>query len=260
MRTFTLITATLIFLSSFARAEIVTKDIEYKHGDKVLRGFLAYDDKVQNAPGVVVYPEWWGLNDYIKGRAREVAALGYVAFAADMYGPENVTTDPAKAGEWAGAAKKDNALFRDRATLAIETLRAQPQVDKSRIAATGYCFGGTVALEMARAGADLKGVVSFHGGLDTPEPAEQGQIKASVLVLHGAADPMVPPEQVLEFTREMDAAGADWQLIAYGDAVHAFTNPDADTFNLPPVKYNAKADARSWEAMKDFLAEVLKQK
>jgi dienelactone hydrolase len=256
MRFATLLIATLVLTATAASAKIVTKDVDYKHGDVALRGFLAYDDSRQSAPGVLIVHEWWGLNDYVKGRARQVAELGYVAFALDMYGAGVTTDDPAKAGELAGAARAGVAKARERAMLGLQTLRDQPMVDKSRVAAMGYCFGGTVALELARAGADLKSVISFHGGLETTQPAA-GKITPSILVLHGMDDPMVPPEQVMGFVEEMRAADADYQIVAYGNAVHAFTNPNADKYNLPPVKYNQKADRRSWEAMKAFLAETI---
>jgi len=244
-------------LAVCVKADVKTKEIEYRDGETILKGFLAYDDAVQGKrPGVVVIHEWWGHNDYARGRAEQLARLGYVAFAADMYGDGKKTDDPKQAGEWAGPYYKDRALLMARFNAALNTLKQQEQVDPTKIAATGYCFGGSVCLEALRGGADLVGVVSFHGGLSTSEPAKPGTIKGKVLVCTGADDPLVPQEQVDGFVKEMREARADYYVVSYGGALHAFTNPAADTHNMPPVKYNAKADMRSWEAMKAFLAEV----
>ncbi|HEV2295398.1 MAG TPA: dienelactone hydrolase family protein [Tepidisphaeraceae bacterium] len=246
-------------LASFTSAAIKTETVEYKQGDTTLKGFLAYDDALADKrPAVIIVHEWWGLTDYTRRRAHDVASLGYVAFVADMFGEGKTTNDPKEAGAMAGAIKKDPATGMARAQAALDFVKSQPLVDGERVAAMGYCFGGTIALEMARAGMPLLGVVSFHGSLSTDNPAEAGKLKAKVLALHGADDPMVPPEEVLAFAKEMQQADADWQLVVYGNAVHSFTNPKADTFGIPGVKYNAAADRRSWEDMKDFLAEVFR--
>lgn len=239
-------------------AAVKTEVVEYKLGDQNLKGFIAYDDAVSaKRPGVLVVPEWWGLNDYPKGRAKQLAELGYVAFVADYYGDGKTTEDPKEAGGIAGPLKQDTAKFRALGDAALKELKARPEVDPDKVAAIGYCFGGSAVLELAREGADLKGVVSFHGALATGKPAKSGDAKAKVLVLHGAADPMVKPDEVAAFESEMKAAKVDYKLIPYEGAEHAFTNPAADSHNIPGIKYDAKADKASWEAMKEFLAKVL---
>jgi dienelactone hydrolase len=249
----------LLMLGSTARAELVKKPIEYKQGDATLKGYLVYDDKSEGKrPGIVVVPEWWGLNDYIKHRADQLAELGYVALAADIYGDGQVTTDAKEAGKLAGKYRGDRNLLRARAQAALDTLKAQPQVDPSKIAAIGYCFGGTAALELARAGADLNGIVSFHGGLDTDMPAKKGEVKPKILILTGGDDPMVPKKQVQAAEKEFKDAGADVKVITYPGAIHAFTNPDADKFGIKGIGYNKEADEKSWQEMKEFFDRVLK--
>lgn len=240
-------------------AEIRTQSVSYDHAGARLIGYLAYDDAVKTPrPGVLVVHEWWGLNEYTKKRTRQLAELGYVALAADIYGDGVVATDRTEAGALAGRFRGgDRALLRDRVNAGLQTLRANPLVDRHKVAAIGYCFGGTAVLELARSGADIAGVVSFHGGLDTPRPAAPGVLKARVLVLHGADDPGVPPAQVSAFQEEMRGAGADWQLAMYGGAVHSFTNPDAGSDPSRGSAYNEKADRRSWEHMKVFFTELL---
>ena len=191
--------AVLFGLTLAARAELKTQTLEYKDGDTTLKGYLAYDDAHEGKrPGVVVVPEWWGVNDYPKARAEQLAKLGYVALVADIYGEGLVVSDPKEAGKRAGEAKQAGWL-RSRGKLAVEQLRKHEHVDPQNVAAIGYCFGGATVLELARAGEDLKGVVSFHGALDTKQPAQPGQVKAKILVLHGAADPFVPPQQLAAF-------------------------------------------------------------
>jgi dienelactone hydrolase len=249
-------TVALLATTILAHAEIKTQTAEYKDGDATLKGYLAYDDAVHGKrPGIVVVPEWWGLNDYIKSRAEKLAKLGYVAFAADIYGDGVVTTDPKVATEKSGEAKKNNWL-RTRGKLALERLLNDEHVDPQNVAAIGYCFGGGTVLEMARDGDDLKGVVSFHGALKSEHPAESGKVKARVLVCHGAADPLVPQEDVKALEDEMKKANADAKVIQYPDAKHAFTNPDADKYGLPPVAYNKAADQKSWHDMLAFFAEI----
>jgi dienelactone hydrolase len=249
----------LLGLSSFVFAEVKTERIEYKCGDTVFEGYMAWDDAVKGKrPGVLVVHEWWGLNAYVERRARELASLGYVAFAADMYGKgvKATTTDEAKA--LATTLRKDRALMRDRASAALSVLCDRDICDTQRVAAMGYCFGGGVALELARYGANIRGVVSFHGNLDTPNPKDAKNIKGKVLVLTGADDPSVPMKQVEEFMDEMRSSKVDYQIILYGGAVHAFTNPDAGEDLARGAAYNADADKRSWQAMKDFFAEIFK--
>lgn len=250
--------ATLVLAGS-AHAKLITETIDYKDGETTLKGVLIYDDSVTGQrPAVLVVHEWWGLNDYAKRRAEMLAQLGYVAFAADMYGDGFNTTSADEAGKRSGQFRADRAAGRKRVLAALDTLRRQPQVDPQKIAAIGYCFGGTVALELARCGADVAGVVSFHGGLGTPMPAKAGEVKAKVLVCHGADDAFVPADEVTGFQKEMREAGADWQMIYYSGAVHSFTNPDAGKANISGAAYNDRADRRSWEDMKQFFAEIFR--
>jgi dienelactone hydrolase len=243
--------------TSSARADLVTRTVEYQQGDAVLEGYLAYDGGgPARKPGVLVFPDWTGVGPYVRQRVEQLAALGYVALAADVYGKGIRPDNPRDAGALAGKYKADRALLRARARAGLAELVAQPNVLPGKVAAVGYCFGGTAALELARAGADLAGVVTFHGGLDTPTPADAKDIKAKVLVLHGADDPNVPPAQVAAFEDEMRAAGVDWQLVKYSGAVHSFTNPAAGDDNSKGSAYNARADRRSWQAMKAFFAEL----
>jgi dienelactone hydrolase len=240
-----------------ADSKVVTEVVEYRHGDVVLEGYLAYEKgKKSSRPGVLVVHEWMGLNDYARMRAEKLADLGYVAFAVDMYGKGVRARDSKEAAALAGIYKGDRQLMRARILAGLEVLISQPKVDPKRIAAIGYCFGGTTVLELARSGADVDGVVSFHGALDTSIPAESGRVRAKVLVLHGRDDPLVPPEQVNGFEAEMRNAGVDWQLVAYGGAVHSFTNPQAGSDPSKGVAYNEKADKRSWKAMKEFFDEI----
>ena len=243
------------------QAGLHTEPIEYKHGDVVLEGYLAYDDSTQDKrPGVLVVHEWTGHNPYVRKRAEQLAGLGYVAFALDMYGKGVQAKDAKEAAQLASTYKNDRKLMRARANAGLDVLRKQPLVDTERLAAIGYCFGGTTVLELARGGADLAGVVSFHGDLATPTPEDARNIKGKVLALHGADDPFVPPAVVAAFEEEMRKGGVDWQLVKYGGAVHSFTNPGAGNDNSRGAAYNEKADHRSWEAMKVFFAEILKAK
>ena len=247
----------LLTLGGVAEAKIVTKVVEYRQGDAVLEGYLAYDDATaEKRPGVLVVHEWTGLGPYVQKRVQQLAGLGYVAFGADIYGKGVRPDNPKDAAAIAGKYKGDRKLMRDRVLAGLAELRRQQQVDLGRLAAIGYCFGGTTVLELARSGADVRGVVSFHGGLDTSLPAAAGQIRAKVLALHGADDPFVPPAQVATFQEEMRGAGADWQMVYYSGAVHSFTNPDSGNDPKKGAAYNERADRRSWEAMKLFFAEI----
>jgi len=238
---------------------LTIRDVEYREGSTVLKGHLAMPEKIDSKrPAVLVVHEWWGRGAHSDRSAEDLARLGYVGFAVDMYGDGASTTDPAKAGEWAGAIKKDTALGIRRFRAALDYVRALPEVNPSRVAAIGYCFGGTVCLEGAWDGTDLRGVVSFHGGLTTPDADQAPGVKASILVCHGADDPFAPKEVVDGFVKSMKDAKLDWEFVQYGNAVHSFTNPAADgTFNAG-VKYDATAAARSWEVMESFLAERLR--
>lgn len=253
-----LLIATILMIGvSSANAELRTEFIEYKDGDVLLEGYLAYDNAVEGKrPGVLVVHEWWGLNDYIQRRAREVAKLGYIAFAIDMYGKGVRAQDPQKAGELSGSITKDPKLLRSRAAAGLDVLKKHDLTDARKMAAIGYCFGGKTVLELARSGAELAGVASFHGGLDTQNPSDAKNIKGSVLVLHGGDDTFISDKQVAAFQDEMRKAGVDWQMNIYGNAVHSFTNPEADKLNMKGIQYNEKADKRSWEALKVFFREI----
>jgi len=248
----------MAMVAQSAQAKLVTKTVEYRQGDTLLEGYLAYDDSIKGKrPGVLVIHEWTGLGPYEKKRAEQLATLGYVAFAADIYGkgvrpatPELAATE---AGKYRGA---DRGLLRARAAAGLAQLASFPEADPERLAVIGYCFGGTAALELARSGANLRGTVSFHGGLDTPIPADALKIRGKVLVLHGADDTYVPPAQVATFQQEMRLAKVDWQMIYYGGAVHSFSNPKSGNDATKGLAYHEKADRRSWEAMKQFLHEI----
>jgi len=234
-----------------------TESLEYRDGDVTLKGYVAYDDQTsRKMPGILVMPEAFGLGVNAKNRAERLAALGYVALAGDPYGDGFETSDLQEAIKLATPLMTDPAKFRARGRAGLDQLASLPQVDSSRLAVIGYCMGGTFSLELARDGAPVKGVVSFHGGLGTQSPAEAGQTKAKILVCHGADDPFVPPAQVTDFTEEMTKAGADWQLISYGGTVHSFTNPNAASVGNPGIAYNKATDERSWQAMRNFFTEI----
>ncbi len=232
--------------------------IEYKAGDTACEGYLAGDTAPGKRPGVLVVHDWMGLGKFSMAKADELTRMGYVALAVDIYGKGVRPANPKEAGEQAGKFKSDRALLRVRILAALDVLRKNEHVDSNRIAAIGYCFGGTTVLELARSGADIAGVVSFHGGLDTPTPGDAKNIKGKLLALHGADDPYVPAADVAAFEVEMTKGGVDWQLVVYSGAVHAFTNPGAGTDNSKGAAYNEKADKRSWEAMKLFFAEIFR--
>lgn len=236
--------------------------VAYQDGDTVLEGYWApanCNDHGMPAPTVIVIHQWMGLTDYEKMRADMLAAQCYNAFAADMYGKGVRPVNKDEAGNQASLYKKDPALARKRINAALNYVRSRSGADAGRIAAIGYCFGGTMALELARSGADIAGAVSFHGGLSTPaRVTKPGIIRAAVQIHHGAADPFVPQEEVTGFMKEMDEAGADWTLTQYADAVHAFTQKNAGNDSSTGAAYNEKADRRSWTAMIDFLGETLK--
>lgn len=243
--------------SAPAQAALQTRTVEYRDGQTVLQGYLAYDDAVTGArPGVLVVHEWKGLGDYAKHRAEQLAGLGYIAFAADMYGRGVYAATHEEAAQLSGALRRDRALMRRRVQAGLAVLAAQPQIDPQRLAAIGYCFGGTSVLELARSGAAVHGVVSFHGVLDAPQPAQPGQVQARVLVLTGADDPHVPPAQVAAFEEEMRAAGADYRVVSYPGAVHSFTVPEAGNDPSTGIAYNAAADRQSWTELRRFFAQL----
>ena len=233
-----------------------TRLVEYHDEESVLEGMLVWDDEVEGPrPGVLVSHAWSGRSDYEESKARRLAELGYVAFALDLYGKGVRGSSVEENSALMQPFLDDRAMLQRRLLLAVDTMRQQAEVDAAQVAAVGFCFGGLCVLDIARTGAALDGVVSFHGLLGAPGNTSDKTINAKVLVLHGWDDPMAPPEAVLELTRELSDRQADWQLHAYGNTLHAFTNPDANDKALGTV-YNAVAERRSWKAMQNFLAEL----
>lgn len=248
------ILACLVACTSFASAAIVEKTVIYEQGGKKLEGCHVYDDAFTGKrPAVLVIHQWTGLTNYEKERSRMLAKLGYNVFAADIYG-QGVRPVPPAAGQEAGKYKADRKLYRARLMAALGQLTKDEHTDATKLGAIGYCFGGMGALELARAGVDLKGVVSFHGSLDAGEgfAAAKDGVKAKVLVLHGADDPFAPAAQVEALKKEMEAAGVDSKVVLYPGAVHSFTHPSAGNDPSKGAAYNEKADKESWEAMKTF--------
>jgi dienelactone hydrolase len=249
MKTLLSTLAVALALAAPSFAKVKTELITYKDGSAELEGFLAYDDAVKAPrPGVLVVHDWTGLQEYTKTRTTQLAELGYVAFAADIYGKGVRPTDPKECGVQAGTYKNDLPLLRRRVLLGLDELKKQPGVDAKKLGAIGYCFGGTSVLELARSGADVRGVVTFHGGLSTTLPAEAGKIKARLLICHGGADDYVNKE-VPAFKAEMEKAKADMKFLTYEGAQHGFTKPGP--------AYQEKADKESWAAMKKFFVEVM---
>jgi dienelactone hydrolase len=235
------------------------RDVDYRCGETSLRGYLALDENAAGKrPGVAVFHEGLGLGEFAMERARRLAGLGYVALAADMFGDRRQASNLQEVATLVGGLRAEPEKLRARGRAALETLAALPQVDAGRLAAIGFCFGGSVVLELAREGAELKAVVSFHGVLATKMPAQPGLVKASVLVCTGVDDPLAPPEQIADFENEMRTGGVkDWQVIAYGNTLHGFTNPAADGSMMRTALYNEQADRRSWASMKSLFDEVL---
>ena len=252
-----------VLSSSPMKAKIVTQSVPYEQGGVQLEGYLAYDDAAGKAkrPGVLIVHEWWGLNDYVRGRARQLAELGYVAFALDMYGGGAVTTDAKQAGAWAGQFY-GKPLMAERARAGLEQLLKTGLVKRSRVAAIGYCFGGTTVQALAYSGAPLTGIVSFHGGLIAASAAAAEKNHARFLICHGGNDSFESKEDVDAFLASMKKGKFDYQFIIYSGAVHAFTNPDADRMAKlnhleGGIGYNREADLHSFAHMRLFLDEVL---
>ena len=242
-----------------APAQIHTETVAYRDGDTTLEGFWAYDTAIPGQrPGVLIIHQWKGLTDYEKKRAEMLAKLGYNVFAVDIYGKGIRPKSPQEAGAQAGKYKNNRALLRERAQAGLAVLQKQELTDPKRVAAIGYCFGGTAVIELARSGADIAGVVSFHGGLDSPHPEDGKKIKCKVLALHGADDPHVPAKDLAAFEDELRQAKVDWELVKYGGAVHSFTDWNAGNNAAQGAAYNEKADKRSWEAMKQFFGEIFR--
>lgn len=246
-------------LAPAASAKILEQAVDYTHDGAALQGFLAFDDAFTGPrPAVAVFHDWRGLGEQPRETARRLAGLGYLGFAADMYGKGVLAKDNAEAGRLAGAFKPEGnrTLMRRRAAEGLRQLLQNPLVDQSKVAAMGYCFGGGVALELARSGAPLAGVVSVHGTLATPRPDDAKNIRAPILALHGADDPFVKPAEVQAFQAEMNAGGVDWQFVQFSGAVHAFTSKHAGTDKSTGAAYDERADRRTWQYTVDFLREV----
>ncbi|HEU5080201.1 MAG TPA: dienelactone hydrolase family protein [Opitutaceae bacterium] len=261
MKKLSFVVSLLLIAAVGAQAKLITKAVPYEHAGVKLEGYLAYDDQAKGSrPGVLVIPEWWGLNDYTKRRADELAKLGYVAFAVDMYGAGVVTEDAAKAKQLSGPFY-GKPLMAERAHAALDQLLKVDSVDSKRVAVMGYCFGGTTALALAYDGAPLAAVITVHGGLIPAPAGALEKTHAKFLVLHGAIDPFVKPEDVQAFQKAMNEAKTDYQLVSYANAIHAFSNPDADRLakknNLDGIGYNEPAARRSWREVEAFLSETI---
>lgn len=245
--------------ASSAFADIRTEAISYTDGNAQLTGHVYWDDSIDGRrPGVLVVHEWWGLNEYAKWRAGQLAKMGYVAFAVDMYGEGKSTMHPSQAQEWMSATTANLEAWRQRGLRGLEQLKSHELTDTDRVAAIGYCFGGATVMQLAYAGADLKGVVSFHGSLPLPGDDEGGNVRGRVLVEHGNADAFVPAERVDAFKAAMDVAGVDLIFNGYDGVRHGFTNPDADSFGIENLKYDAAADEASWQSMQQLFGEIFR--
>jgi dienelactone hydrolase len=245
-------------ITTVGEAAVQTKVVKYQHGSQECHGFLAWDDAVEGKrPGVLIVHEWWGLNDYVKDRAKQLARQGYVAFCADMYGDGKVVNHPKDAGEMAAKVRMNVSEWRQRAQKALATLKAQPQCDPGRLAAIGYCFGGSTCLQLAYTGADLKALATFHAALPTPTADEAKQIKPRLLICHGADDSFIPGESIQAFRGALDRAKTQYEFVAYPGAVHSFTVPDADRHGNPGMKYQKAADDDSWQKLLELLAETV---
>lgn len=243
----------LLTLVPSVRSEVVEKSITYTHAGVELEGYYAFDDAVEGPrPGVLVIHQWWGLGEYEKRRARQLAELGYAAFALDMYGKDKFTKSPQQASEWAGAFYQDRELGRTRAAAGLAVLRKQAECDDEKLAAIGYCFGGTMAIELAFSGAAIDGAVSFHGNPKKPADGDAARTRAELLICHGAEDPLAPLKDVVAFTESLDGSDVQWTLAVYSNAVHSFTEKAADEHGIDGVRYDARANDRSWRHMRSF--------
>ncbi len=256
MRPILLACLILMVFTRLADAKLITRTLQYKVDETTFISYLAYDDaEPGKRPGVLVFPEWWGMVEFPKQKAEELAKLGYVAMAVDMYGQGRATEDPKLAGNL--VAELQPVQLRQRAAAALEMLRKEEQIDGTHIAAIGFCFGGKVALELAYSGADIRAAVSFHSDLTPPSPEDLKKIKAHILVCTGAVDPMAPAQKVQKLWQALTDSDVVWQINVYSGAKHGFTNPAADKYNMPPVGYNALAAKQSWEAMLALFEQVL---
>jgi dienelactone hydrolase len=252
-----ILVVSMVVFEPKAQSKVVTNTVPYQHNSVNLQGYMAYDDSIRGKrPGILVVHEWWGLNDYARSRAEQLAELGYVAFALDMYGTGKVTRHPSQASEWSKQVTESMDLWRGRALAGLEVLERNPNVDQSRIAAIGYCFGGSTVQQLAYSGAPIRGVVSFHGSLIPPPEGATRVVKAKILICHGADDPFTKNDHLIKYLDAMRGSGLDWQMIIYGGARHSFTNPDADKMGMDALQYNKSADERSWSHMKVFFQET----
>jgi dienelactone hydrolase len=251
--------AVMMFAAAPAFAALKHKAVDYKVGDKTFKGYLAWDDaQTGKRAGVVVFPEWWGINDYSKKRADMLAELGYVAFAADPYGDGKSTTNPAESGKWAGALRNDDKEWKARSMAAVKVLQDDDKVDANRLAAIGYCFGGSTCLLLAYNGAPLKAVASFHGGMIDPKYEPAAAIKTKILSLTGADDSGITPDKIQALKSKLESHKVDAKFIVYPGVVHSFTNPAADGVGNKNSRYDAKADKESWSEMQKLFASSLK--
>jgi dienelactone hydrolase len=247
----------LVLSGSIAHGAVVAKTVSYQENGVSLQGYLAYDNALKGKrPGVLVVHEWWGLNEYAQKRARQLAGLGYVAFALDMYGKDKVTDHPDQAKEFMSKVTANVETWQKRALAGLAVLKKQSITDPSRIAAIGYCFGGSTVQQLAYSGADISGIVSFHGSPIPPTESAAKHTKAKILICHGAADPFTKPEALQAYIAAMNASGLNWEMIIYGNAKHGFTNPGADKHGMAALGYNPTADRRSWDNMKQFFNEI----
>lgn len=254
-----LLAASIALLSTPAFAAVKTRPVTYEFGGVKFTGHLAWDDaKSGKRPGVLVVHEWWGLDEYAKKRAEQLAELGYVAFACDMYGDGKLAKHPDDAMKFAGEARKNADVWRGRAQTALKVLQDHEAVDSSKLAAIGYCFGGSTVMQLAMSGADLKAITSFHGGLQAPTPEQAKAIKCKVLICHGALDTFIPEATLQAVRKALDDAKVDYEMLYYGGALHSFTVPNAEKAGVKGIAYNAAADRRSWQAMLDLFHEAFK--
>jgi dienelactone hydrolase len=261
MRRIAIALLALVFVPSVGWSAVKTEAVTYKVGDKTFKGHLAYDDAVKSKrPGILVVHEFWGLDAYAKKRAEQLAGLGYVAFAADMYGDGKTTEHPKEAGAMAGMVRMNQKEWLARANAGLQILRDHPMCDGSRLASIGYCFGGSTSLMLANSGSDIKAAVSFHGALPIPGDDDLKNVKAKILICHGAADTFIKEETILKVRSAYEKAKVDYQMVYYGGVLHSFTVPEADSKKMPGLKYDADADRRSWAAMRQLFDEVFEAK
>ena len=257
-----LLTASLVLaMASNAQAAVKTKEVTYTFGDTKMKGLLAWDDaQTGERPAVLVVHEWWGLNDYAKKRAEQLAGMGYVAFACDMYGAGKLADNPKDAGKWAGDLRKDSKEWMGRALAALKVLQNNPNVDAKKIAAIGYCFGGSTALELANTGSPIAAAVGFHAALPPIDAEKAKKVKARILIAHGADDSFIPEDAIKQTKAAYDAAKVNYKFVAYPGAVHSFTVRGSEERNIKGIAYNENADRQSWADMQALFAEAFGKK